>query len=231
MKAEGKPTEVFGPEETEEFYELSEADEAYETISDPLEPLNRVFFHFNDKLYFWFLKPVASGYRAVVPGPIRVCVSNFFDNLAFPVRFVSCLLQGKFQAAGDEFGCFIVNSTVGLAGFFDIAETHYKIKASDEDLGQTLGFYGMGPAFYINWPILGPSSMRDTIGTVGDAFLDPLGYMDLQTKYRIAVKGYDTVNDTSLTIGEYEDLKKAALDPYVSVRDAYFQYRRNKIEE
>jgi len=206
-------------------------DEPHISISDPLEPFNRAFFHFNDKLYFWVLKPVATGYKAVVPTPIRRGIENFFNNLSFPVRFVNCIFQGKFEGAGYEFGRFMINSTIGLAGFFDRATYHFEMKEYDEDLGQTLGSYGIGHGFFINWPFLGPSSVTDTIGTVGDAFLEPLHYLDVKTKYDLAIKGGEKINKISLVIGDYEDLKKAALDPYIAYRDAYYQYRQNQIKK
>ena len=215
----------------EEDYFESEYEEYHEGIPDPLEPVNRIFFHFNDKLYFWLLKPVAKGYGAVVPELARVSVRNFFNNLGFPIRFVNCLLQARFESAGNEFSRFMVNSLIGLGGLFDPATKDFGIKGQEEDLGQTLGKYGFGPVLYINWPFLGPSSIRDTFGKAGDSFLDPLGYICSGSECNIAVKGYETINDTSFRIGDYEDLKDAALDPYLAVRDAYFQYRRNKIKE
>lgn len=215
-------------DEDQDYYDEYES---FETIADPLEPINRVFFHFNDKMYFWFLKPVASGYKAVVPEPARLGVKNFFSNLAFPIRFVNCLLQGKFEGVGHEVGRFITNSTIGLAGFFDVAGKHFNMKEYDEDLGQTLGSYGFGHGFFINLPFLGPSSLRDGIGDTGDAFLDPIYYSDLETKYELAIQAFEKVNDVSLIIGEYEDLKKAALDPYIAYRDAYYQYRNAKTKE
>jgi len=205
--------------------------EEVQTIYDPLEPINRVFFTFNDKLYFWFLKPVAKGYKKVVPEPARVGVRNFFSNLLTPVRLVNCLLQGKFKSAGNEALRFIINTTVGFLGVQDVAKKEGHLEAQEEDLGQSLGVYGLGPGIYINWPIFGPSSLRDTVGMVGDFFLDPVNYYVTKTKYRIAVKGYDKVNRTSLSLGEYESLKKAAIDPYIAVRDAYFQYRKNLIKK
>ena len=200
-------------------------------ISDPLEPINRIFFAFNDKLYFWLLEPVAKGYSKVVPEPARVGVRNFFSNLLTPIRLVNCLLQGKFKSAGTETLRFIINSTVGFLGFQDVAKQEGHLERQEEDLGQSLGVYGLGPGIYINWPIFGPSSFRDTVGMFGDFFLDPINYAVTRTKYNMAVKGYDKVNKTSLTLGDYESLKKAALDPYVAVRDAYFQYRRNLIKK
>ena len=200
------------------------------TIADPIEPINRAFFYFNDKLYFWLLKPVARGYGFILPQSVRIGLRNFFDNLGFPIRFVNCVLQGKLEGAGREANRFIVNTTVGLLGLIDVAEEKMDIKEQDEDFGQTLGFYGLGPGFYINWPILGPSSLTDTIGIVGDIPLDPVSYTG-ETFIALPVRSVDLVNRTSLTIGEYEDLKRAALDPYVATRDAYYQFRQNKINQ
>jgi phospholipid-binding lipoprotein MlaA len=123
-----------------------------------------------------------------------------------------------------------LNTTVGLAGFLDPAKKEFNIEKHDEDLGLTLGSWGVGPAFYIDWPILGPSSLRDTLGFAGDLFLDPRTYM-LNRPIFYVVRPFEFVNDTSLRIGEYEDLKKAAIDPYVALRDAYHQYRQNKIRK
>jgi phospholipid-binding lipoprotein MlaA len=200
------------------------------TIADPIQPINRAFFYFNDKLYFWLLKPIARGYGFILPQSMRIGVRNFFDNLGFPIRFVNCLLQGKFEGAGREANRFMVNTTAGLLGLFDVAEEKMGIEEQDEDFGQTLGFYGLGPGFYINWPILGPSSLTDTVGIVGDIPLDPVSYTG-ETFIALPVRSVDLVNRTSLTIGEYEDLKRAALDPYVAMRDAYYQFRLNKIKE
>ncbi len=216
----------------DEFMEdMKDLEEPHASIADPLEPINRAFFHFNDKLYYWVLKPAAKGYSAIVPEPARKGIKNFFNNLSFPVRFVSCIFQAKFEGAGIEVDRFLINSTIGLAGFMDPAANKFGMKEYDEDLGQTLGSYGIGHGFFINWPFLGPSSVTDTIGSIGDAFLEPLNYVDMETKYDLALRGFETVNKTSLKIGEYEDLKKAALDPYVALRDAYFQYRQNEIKK
>jgi phospholipid-binding lipoprotein MlaA len=210
----------------------SESEEPVEAIADPIEPVNRAFFHFNDKLYFWVFKPVATGYKFIIPEDGRVAVQNFFSNLTTPIRLVNCLLQAKFKGAGNETVRFVVNTTLGIAGLLDPAKKEFKIEKQEADFGQTLGMWGIGPALYIDWPVLGPSSLRDTVGYVGDVFLDPRTYL----LYRfliadISVWSLDKVNETSLTIGEYEDLKKAALDPYIALREAYHQNRQNKIKE
>ncbi|MFP4037393.1 MAG: VacJ family lipoprotein, partial [Desulfobacteraceae bacterium] len=195
--AETPVDQVLAAAAGEDVYEdpwADEYDNDMEAVPDPLEPLNRAFYHFNDKLYFWVIKPAAQGYRAVVPEKGRVGVRNFFYNLAFPVRLVNCLLQLKGQEAGYEFARFIVNSTVGMAGLIDVAGTSMGLEKYEEDLGQTLGHYGAGPSIFINWPFLGPSCVRDSIGMAGDAFLNPVNYLQ-ETKYLLPVKALDTVNE------------------------------------
>ena len=210
----------------------SESEEAAERIADPLEPVNRVFFHFNDKLYFWVLKPVATGYETIIPEDGRVGVRNFFSNFTTPIRLVNCLLQARFKGAGNETVRFFINTTYGIVGFLDTAKKEFKIEKQEADFGQTLGVWGMGPAFYINWPILGPSTLRETVGYVGDAFLDVRTYLPSRFLIvNVSAWVLDKVNETSLTLGEYESLKKAALDPYIALREAYYQYRQNKIQK
>jgi phospholipid-binding lipoprotein MlaA len=200
------------------------------TIADPIEPWNRLMFHFNDKLYFWVMKPVARGYNVVVPEPVRISVRNFFRNVAMPIRFVNSLLQGKFKGAGSELARFLLNSTVGLAGFFDVATSRFKLDPSREDLGQTLGFYGMPGLMYIVWPFLGPSTVRDSIGLAGDGFMYPVNYIS-PWEAALGVNAYERVNTTSLELGNYENLIESALEPYIAVRDAYIQYRKAQIKK
>lgn len=218
-----------GSDESLDYREEEVAEEKVE-IADPLEPFNRAMYHFNDKLYFWVLKPVAQGYKKVVPEGARVSVSNFFSNITFPVRFVNCLLQANLDGAASEFARFMVNTIWGIGGLLDPASSKdINLPKQDEDFGQSLGVYGLGQGFYINWPILGPSSPRDTVGLVGDLFLHPFTYLN-PWEISAGTRTYDKVNDTSLKIGDYESLKEAAIDPYVAIRDAYVQYRQKKVK-
>ncbi|MDO8283042.1 MAG: VacJ family lipoprotein [Thermodesulfovibrionia bacterium] len=212
--------------------EDSGEDKELAKISDPLEPVNRVFFHFNDKLYFWVLKPVAKGYSKVVPEPARISVRNFFNNLTTPVRLVNNILQFKFNSAGTEIKRFGINTTVGVLGLFDPAKKNLDLKMQDEDLGQTFGvWWNAGPGFYIVWPILGPSSLRDTVGLAGDTFLDPVTYVTPFAYDGLAIRSGDKVNRVSLVIGDYEEIKKDAIDPYSAIKDIYHQYRESKIDK
>jgi len=199
-------------------------------VADPIQPFNRAMYHFNDKMYFWVLKPVATGYNVVVPEPVRVGVKNFFTNLAFPVRFTSSLLQGDFKGVARETGRFTLNTIWGLAGFLDPASLSGDFFARDDaDLGETFGVWGIGQGMYIVWPVLGPSSLRDTFAAVGEYFLSPVTY--LRPWYvPTGVRSYQSVNDTSLRLGDYEAFVGAAIDPYISMRDAYTQHRTKKIE-
>lgn len=205
-------------------------DEELDEIADPFESLNRIAFKFNDKLYFWFLKPVAKGYSWLVPEAFRISIRNFFNNIATPVRVVNNALQFKMKSAGKEVVRFGFNSTFGVLGLFDYAGDNMDIKMQDEDLGQTFGVWGAGPGFYITWPLLGPSSLRDTIGDIGDTFLDPVSYVT-PTIDRLAIKAGDGLNSISLRLGDYEDIKKDAIDPYDAFKDIYHQYRKSKIDK
>jgi phospholipid-binding lipoprotein MlaA len=218
------------PDENFEFFLEEETEEEVVRVADPLSTWNRVMFHFNDKFYFWVLKPVARGYRAVVPRPVRSGVKNFFHNLITPIRMASCILQGKGNEASTEFARFMINSTVGVLGFGDPAKKWFKLDPSEEDLGQTLATYGIGDGFFIVWPILGPSTVRDSVGMIGDWFLNPVSYVQPIEAY-LGVRAVETVNETSFRIGDYETLKEAAIEPYAAFRDAYIQYRKKKVEE
>jgi phospholipid-binding lipoprotein MlaA len=199
-------------------------------VFDPIEPFNRGMFWFNDKLYFYLFKPIARGYR-VVPEPARESVSNFFSNLGTPVRFANSLLQLKIEDAGTELGRLIINSTLGIGGLFDPAKAWFDLDRKEEDFGQTLGNYGVGSGFYIVWPIFGPSNTRDTVGMVGDFFLDPLHYIEIKPVERVGLTALDKETDLSLDKDTYESIQQEALDPYLFVRNAYEQYRDGKIKK
>lgn len=203
------------------------AEEQLATLADPIEPVNRGLFWINDKLYSYLFKPVARAFR-LVPEPARVSLSNFFHNLGTPVRFSNALLQLKFEAAGDELARFLINSTVGLGGLFDPAKNRDGIGRKEEDFGQTLGHYGVGQGFYLVLPLLGPTTLRDGIGGVGDYFLDPLPYWVDDTELLVA-RVVEQENFLSLDKDTYEGIKKQELDPYLFIRNAYAQRRAAQV--
>jgi phospholipid-binding lipoprotein MlaA len=229
---ESQAEEYFGFEEEfeEEFKERPES-----KVFDPLHGYNRFMTKVNDKFYFWLLKPTASGYRKVAPQSVRLSINRFFNNLLFPVRFVNNVLQLKFKGAGVELARFGVNTTLGVVGFGDPATKWFDLNAYPEDFGQTLGYYGIGGGFHLVLPILGPSNLRDTVGLVADFYLDPICYIGTcyadDWEPAIGIQAYKGFNYTSLHIGEYESLKKDAIDLYPFLRDAYEQSRKREIAE
>lgn len=200
------------------------------TVNDPLEGYNRFMTSFNDTLYIYAFIPAAKGYAKVVPAPIRQGVSNVFDNLLFPVRFANTLLQGKFTYSLEELARFLLNSTAGLAGWNDVAKEHLNIPQRNEDLGQTLGYYGVGSGFYIVLPILGPSNLRDIFGRVGDSFANPISYVE-PTRDSIALEAYDSFNTLSFHTKEYEQLRKDVIDIYPVLKELYETRRDRLIKE
>lgn len=236
-----QPKEPFQPsEEGKKFIEPSgdddELDEDYEafleeeeTINDPMEGYNRAIFKFNDKFYYWILKPVARGYGVVLPEMARKSVRKFFSNAAMPIRLANCALQGRVKGMAIETTRFVTNTTLGVGGLFNPADSLLNLKEQEADFDQTLGRYGMKPVFFINWPLLGPSSLRGTFGLLADTASDPTTYF-LSPLVKIGIRSYEEVNETSLTIGDYEALTEPALDPYIAVRNAYYQNRKSKLE-
>lgn len=195
-------------------------------VKDPLERMNRVFFHFNDKLYSWVLRPVSKGYRTVAPRPVRESVDRFFTNLKYPIRGVNNLLEGRFSGAGIETARFVVNTTVGIGGLFDPA-SHWKLKAQPADFDKTLAIYRVPTGCYLNLPVIGPTSPRGVVGLAGDTVLNPMFYLDSDWWVGPAIGGAHMINTTSLHLEEYDSLRSGTLDPYVAMRSAYFEHRRN----
>jgi phospholipid-binding lipoprotein MlaA len=206
---------------------LDEEDEVID-VYDPFETFNRGIFWFNDKAYFYVMKPVAKGWRWLVPEPLRIGIRNFFSNLRAPIRFVNAALQGKFRDAGNELTRFGVNSTLGIGGLYDPAKAHFGIERKIEDTGQTLAPYGVGPGPYLVLPFLGPSNFRDGIGLLGDYYFSLVPVLFENRYYWMAVSG-DIINFLSIDKDTYEGIKKDSLDPYLFLRDAYGQYRLNLI--
>lgn len=237
----GPQDEVYDP-----FDEAGELDlEEY----DPWEPFNTKVFEFNRQIDRWILKPVATGYDFIMPNLLQQGVSNFFYNARFVPRFVNNVLQGKFRGAGIEAGRFLVNTTLGLAGFIDWA-SDMELITPEEDLGQTLGFYGVKPGPYLIVPLYPPFTVRDLIGYVGDVFLNPIYWLALPiieidtipsavphssrlttSLILLSAKVTEVVNERSLNLEKYEGVEESAVDLYSAVRNAYLQKRAKAIRE
>ena len=210
--------------------------EPVRSIADPLEPWNRFWFHFNDIFFTHVVKPAYRGWEAVTHEDIRSGLKNFWHNVMFPIRFVNNVLQFRFLEAGAEFGKFIINTTTS-AGFADVAKgkkTIVPLDPSGEDFGQTLGRWGIGHGIYLVWPFIGPSSLRETVGLAGDWLANPVTYLTPWPIYydggvpwytSMAFKGVMYFNDLDKVFPLYDDIRSAAVDPYVAMREAYVKYR------
>lgn len=200
------------------------------TIADPIEPWNRFWFRFNDIFYLYIAKPVYTGWTWIMPNFVQTGLGNLYHNVLFPTRFINSLLQFRFFEAGVEYARFMMN-VMGSAGLVNLAKdkkTIVPVDPSGEDFGQTLGRWGFGQGFYIIWPLLGPSSLRDTVGRVGDWFTDPLTYVR-PWEYPLGTELTFRINDLGEVLPTYEDLKSISVDPYIAMREAYAAMREAQV--
>lgn len=204
------------------------AEEGQNNARDPLEGFNRAMYSFNDKFDRYLLKPVAKGYRAITPQPVRRGISNFFSNLHDPGIMLNNLLQGKPKQAGSDLGRFLVNSTLGIAGLFDVA-SKMGMEKHNEDFGQTLGKWGVGEGPYLVLPFLGSSSVRDGAALPVDWETYPPNHME-ETSTRDKMLVVEVVDKRAQYLEAGDILDQAAgQDPYIFVREAYRQRRVNQI--
>lgn len=213
-------------------------DEHVEVIADPLEPWNRFWFGFNDIFILQVLKPVYGGYVAITPVELRSGFSNLLQNIQTPVRVINRLLQGEVGMAGVEFGRFIVNSTVGFGGLINVAAKDKPLVPFEDDGGnfnRTLAVWGAGEGMYLVWPLFGPSTVRGTVGLMGDYAASPFfwGTQNFDVAGFWIASGAESAlkfNNLGGLIDAYESLTKIAVEPYTAVRDAYIKYQRSGIE-
>jgi phospholipid-binding lipoprotein MlaA len=195
---------------------------------DPLEPLNRGVYRFNDALDRAVARPVAKAYHDHVPNPVRSGISNAIDNLAYPTTIVNDLLQAKWRAALNDIGRFLLNSTLGLGGLFDPASKE-GLDKNDEDFGQTLGKWGVPSGPYLVLPFFGPSSLRDGPMIYPERYTDLRGYLgDWETKWALIGVG---ALDTRSELLSVDQVLRNAYDPYLFTRDAYLQRREYQVRD
>jgi len=213
---------------------LTTAPESRESASldeetwDPFEPFNRAMFTFNEKFDQWLLKPLAKGYDWVMPDVAQQGVGNFFSNLTQPRIAVNDLLQGKFARSGSDIGRFLVNSTVGILGFVDVAKS-VGLELNEEDWGQTFAAWGMRDGPYFVWPIIGPRYARDTLGFGFDFLSNPITYVEPPAA-SWGLWGVDIVDIRARLLPSDAVIEQAAGDDkYIFIREAYRQRRRNLI--
>lgn len=189
---------------------------------DPWEGFNRKMFAFNDTVDTYTLKPIAKGYRAVTPDPVERGVSRMFSNVGEVVNVFNDLLQGKFRQAGNDTGRFVINTTIGLVGFFDVAD-HFGLPKSDgEDFGQTLGVWGVDSGPYLVLPLIGPSTVRDGPARIVDRFINPINEID-HVPTRNQIYGAEVIS-TRADLLEAEKFVRG--ERYSFIRDAYLQRRK-----
>jgi len=214
------------------FPALAEETTAVETTEDdgdPIEPVNRAIFSFNDTIDEYILEPVAIGYDYVLPAPAKVGVSNFFDNLHGPLYIISSLLQLKITQTGEQTGRFLINTTAGIGGLIDVAK-HVGLPHHQEDLGTFLGYWGVGSGPYIVLPFIGPSNVRDTFTRVGDRFLNPMYYVD-NVPVSIGATALEVIDTRRQLLDAVDAGKKGSLDYYLFVRNSYRQRRESLIND
>lgn len=201
-------------------------------VSDPIEPLNRATFVFNDKLYSWVFTPISKTYTTLLPSPVRQGIDNVYENIKFPVRFVNSGLQGNFKRAGQELQKLGVNTFAGFGGLIKQSDRIPSLKDVPlEDSGQTLASWGMGHGPYIVLPILGPCTARETLGLVGDYALNPVNWTfalgENAEKWAWIPSTGNTVRSLPDQLSKYNDSKANAIDPYTAVKSTYIQNRNS----
>jgi phospholipid-binding lipoprotein MlaA len=198
---------------------------------DPWESFNEKMFRFNYNFDKYLLKPVAKGYNFIVPDEVQRMIDRGFLNITFVPRFVNSLLQAKWAGAGRELARFLINSTVGIGGLWDMAKQEWGIEPSREDFGQTLGVWGVGPGPFLVLPFLPPMTVRDGIGIGVDSAMDPLGYIVGFIPTRLIMKAVNIINDRSLNLEAFEGVEETTVDLYTAVRNAYLQRRERQVRE
>ena len=197
---------------------------------DPWESFNEKMFSFNYNLDRYVLKPVAKGYNFVMPDRLQQMIDSGFDNLLVVQRVVNNLLQGRPLGATAELGRFLINSTLGIGGLFDIAKQEFGLQKTRVDFGQTLGIWGMSPGPFLVLPVLPPLTVRDGIGTAVDGAMDPLSYVLPFIWTRLGMRIGNTINDRSLNLDLYQGFEETTVDLYSAVRNGYLQRRDNLIK-
>ncbi|MES1929449.1 lipoprotein precursor [Salinisphaera dokdonensis CL-ES53] len=191
---------------------------------DPIEPVNRAVYKFNDTADRYVLQPVARGYDTITPDPVQRSVGNFFDNVREPVNMANSALQLKWGSFNTSLGRFMVNTTAGVGGLFDVASA-VGVAEVDEDLGQTFGYWGLGQGPYLVLPFLGPSSGRDLTGRLGDQFFYPLTYVDEDYDYIVwSLRALELINYRASLLG-FEETLAQQFDPYAFMRGYYLENR------
>jgi phospholipid-binding lipoprotein MlaA len=210
------------PEPTPPDYDVEEY--------DPWEKFNEKMFSFNYNFDKYIFKPAAKGYNAITPDIVQQMIDNAFTNLNMPRRFVNKVLQWKLKDASIEMGRFLINSTLGIGGLFDVAKQEFKLEPQKADFGQTLGKWGTGPGPYLVLPFFPPLTVRDAVGYAVDGAMSPLNYYIPFFPDRFAMSAGDQLNQRSLNLDLFQGFEDTTIDLYSSVRNGYLQRRERLIK-
>lgn len=230
-----QPTPAKSPTVTDDF-----TNTPVQKVNDPFEGFNRSMFRINNTLYKFALRPLAHGYAAIVPTPIRTGITNVFDNAQYPVRFINCVLQGKIKRSAQETGKFVVNSTVGIGGWMRPSEHMPAIaNVPAADFGQTLSVWGISTGPYLVVPGLGPSDCRDLVGYAGDFVIYPLNWHAIgiihhafiSNTINFSLGAAKFVNGLPKAVDTYDQITSAAVDPYIAVRDGFLSLRAAQVKK
>lgn len=205
----------------------------FKETNDPLEPTNRGIYAFNNALDTVFLKPAAQAYRFILPGRVREGVHNVLSNLGTPVQLSNDMLDGKPRRAGDTTMRFLINTTVGVVGLFDVAKG-WGYPDHDADFGMTLALWGLPEGPYLFLPVFGPSDPRDAIGLGVNSVMDPFTWVGQGTAVRAlnwSRFGLNGLDQRERHLDDIDNIKKTALDPYATFRSLYRQHRHGQIDD
>ncbi len=236
IKPKAKPKKTPPKPEKEELI-FEEAEDPFDDdfaslpkVDDRFESFNRMMFGVNSRIEKYFFEPLTKGYRFITPEPVRLAIRNAFNNVGMPARLVSSVAQGSFEKSGRTVGRFLINSTVGIGGLFDVANDYAGLNSVDEDFDQALASYGTPHGPYLVLPVFGPTSTRHAFGRTIDGLLTLTTYF-LPFLGNAGLTVGEQVNSYSFYIEDKKALDKDALDPYQSIQDFYYQNRQKKIKE
>jgi phospholipid-binding lipoprotein MlaA len=198
---------------------------------DPWEPFNEKMFAFNRQFDRFVLKPVATAWNFILPDPVQRSVHNALVNIDVVRRVTNNVLQLKFNGAGREVGRFVINSTIGVAGLFDVAKNQFGIEESNEDTGQTFGVWGVNSGPFLVLPLLPVTTVRDGIGMAFDAAMNPLSWTVLPIAATIGMYATYTINERSMNLQTYEQVEESVIDLYSAVRNGFLQRREAAVRE
>ena len=223
------------PQKIEEYEELEDPFAGNEKdipiLSDPFEGYNRWMFGVNEAMYDNAVEPFVRGYRNIVHEDLRIGIRNLYNNVLFPVKFLSCILQLKFKESGRVLARTVINTAFGFGGYADVAGEEYGISDVNEDFDQALGSFGIPTGPYLVLPFFGPATTRNMLGRTVDTLMSPGALLSASFGQNVIINAEDNVNQISFIIDDKKQLEDSALDEYESVRDFYHQFRHGLLKK